>query len=207
MEAKVSLNFSITKYSDSEFSVKANTIIEKMTNNPAFPNPVPTIEQVYTAAAAYYNALDDVDDGSKHDTLVKNNCRKDLENKLKQLGSYVQWTSMGDATIITTSGFDLHQRREPVGPLQKVHDLIVKPGVNKGSLTMSWAVVPHAAMYEYEYAELPMVDGNGWIHKSTSKHKVLIEGLTSGKQYAFRVTGSGADPSRQWSDEVTSFVL
>jgi hypothetical protein len=45
------------------------------------------------------------------------------------------------------------------------------------------------------------------VHKTSTKRKLLIEGLSSGKQYVFRVAGAASDPSRIWSDKITTFVI
>ncbi|HEY6914853.1 MAG TPA: fibronectin type III domain-containing protein, partial [Paludibacter sp.] len=83
----------------------------------------------------------------------------------------------------------------------------VKPGSNRGSVVVSCDVVANASFYVIEYTEGPVTADSIWIQKTTTKHKLLIEGLTSGKQYTFRVAGAGSDPSRVWSDDVSSFVL
>jgi len=60
--------------------------------------------------------------------------------------------------------------------------------------------------YSFEYAEAP--DGTlNWIHKTSTRHKILIEGLTSGKQYVFRIAGAVSYPSRVWSDQILTFVI
>jgi hypothetical protein len=203
----VSIDFSSGKYTDMEFTVKAKGIIEKMTGNLLFPDPIPILDVVRTAFENFFNSLDDVGDGSKHDTIVKNNYRKALENLLKQLGSYVQWTSMGDPEMISTSGFDIHQKHDVVGPLEKPKFLHLKAGDNRGSVELTCNVVPRADFYEFEYMEGPAESGNAKVTVTSTKHKVLIEGLVSGKLYIFRVAGAGSDRSRKWSNEVSSFIM
>jgi len=205
--AKVAIDFSSSKYTDAELSIKANQILDKMTNNKAFPEPDPTLDIVRTTNASYYQSLDQVKDGSREDTVIKNNLRKELEDQLRQLGDYVQRVSEGDQAVILSSGFDVHKKHEQIGPLQKPTNLIVKPGSNKGSMELACNVVAHAAFYVFEHRELPSENGNGWIQTTSTKRKVLLSGLTSGKQYAFRVAAAGADPARNWSDEINSYVL
>lgn len=65
----------------------------------------------------------------------------------------------------------------------------------------------HATFKEFEYREVASENGNGWIKSTSTKRKLLVQGLTSGKEYAFGVAGGGAEPSRLWSNEITSFVL
>jgi len=65
--------------------------------------------------------------------------------------------------------------------------------------------VDHANSYSVEYRNLTTPNGTGTAF--ATKPKMLISGLTSGNQYAFRVLAVGSDPQRNWSDEVNSFVL
>jgi len=80
-------------------------------------------------------------------------------------------------------------------------------GGNRGTLLVSCDVVANASFYEFSYTEAPVTADSLWIQKTTTKHKLQVEGLTSGKQYTFRVAGAGSDPSRVWSYDVSSYVL
>ena len=64
----------------------------------------------------------------------------------------------------------------------------------------------NADFYEFQFAELANNDG-AWQTRTTSKRSMIIDGLTSGKQYRFRVAAAGSDPARIWTGEVTSYVL
>jgi hypothetical protein len=57
-----------------------------------------------------------------------------------------------------------------------------------------------ADFYEFEYTEMPLTPTPNWIQKTCTKRRLLLEGLISGKQYAFRVAGAGSDPSRIYSE-------
>jgi len=126
---------------------------------------------------------------------------------LKELAAYVQRTSKGDEVLISTSGFDMNKRREPVGPLAKPEKLNLVPGINSGTVELSCEAVQHARVYEFEYRELPSENGNGWVACVSTKRKVVIEGLAGGKQYVFRVAAVGANPARNWSDELVRYIM
>jgi len=80
-------------------------------------------------------------------------------------------------------------------------------GDNEGSVWASCETIPSASFYEFKYAEITADGTLNWVHKTATKHKVLIEGLTGGKQYAFRIAAAASDPSRVWSDQITTFVI
>jgi len=205
--AKISKDFSTGKYADSDFTIKAGHIVEKMTDNTNFATPEPALANLTAANNALLAAMAKVQSGNREDTVIKNNCRTALETLLKSEADYVQRISNGDEAIILSSGFDVNKKPGTVGQLAKPTNLAVKPGDNRGTLLVSCDVVENASFYEFDYTEAPVTADSVWTQKTTTKHKLLIEGLASGKQYTFRVAGAGSDPSRVWSDDVSSYVL
>jgi len=205
--SKVLRDFSPRRYTDLELSVKASHVVEQMTGNAHFPTPSPALTTITSANNNYIVCLNKVGNGSREDTVLKNDSRKMIESLLKQETSYVQITSGGDEAIILSSGFDVNKKPAAVGPLPKATGLQVKPGNNKGTILANCNVVANASFYEFEYTDAPIAPNCIWIVKTSTKHRLLIEGLTSGKQYVFRVAGAGSDSSRNWSDEIHSFVL
>ena len=205
--AKISKDFSNGKYSDAGLSSKTNYIVDQMTDNPAFATPTPPLKDVTDANNEYISALGKVEYGSKADTVIKNNLRAALIVLLKLLADYVQTTSNGDEAIILSSGFDVNKKPTTVGELDKPTGFSVKPGKNKGSVIASCNAVNNANFYEFEYMELPVTPNSVWIQKTSTKSKLQIDGFIRGKEYNYRVAAAGSDPSRVWSDEISSYVL
>jgi hypothetical protein len=204
---KVSTDFSLKNYSDTELSVAATTITDNMTGNSAFETPIPPLAEVKATIVSYLASLAKAEKGSQDDRVIKNSWRAKLESQLKDLALYVQLTSKGDAVIISSSGFYVNKKPSAVGPLAKPENVIIKMGANMGSVQVSCDAISSASFYEYEYAEVIQGGILNWVHKTCTKHKMLIEGLTSGKQYTFRIAGAGSDPSRVWSDQITTYVI
>ena len=205
--AKISKDFSTGKYADSDLTIKTGHIVEKMTDNTNFATPDPALANITAANNALIASMAKVQNGSKEDTVIKNNCRTALETLLKSEADYVQRISNGDEAIILSSGFDVNKKPGTVGQLAKPINLAVKPGENRGTLWISCDVVANASFYEFAYTETPVTADSVWVQKTTTKRKLLLEGLTSGKQYTFKVAGAGSDPSRVWSDDLSSYVL
>jgi hypothetical protein len=205
--SKVSKDFSNGKYTDAGLSSKTNYIVDQMTGNTAFATPIPPLKDVKDTNNEYISALGKVEYGSKADTVIKNNLRAALIVLLKQLADYVQTTSNGDEAIILSSGFDVNKKPATVGELDKPTGFSVKPGSNKGSMMLICNTVYNANFYEFEYMELPATSTSVWVQKTSTKSKLQIDGLISGKLYNYRVAGTGSDPSRIWSDEISSYVL
>jgi len=205
--SKVSRNFSSSKFTDSALSLKASYIVLKMTDNVSYVTPNPALAAVTTANNNYIAAMNKVVGGSKEDTVIKNDLRVELEQLLKQLSDYVQQTSGGDTAIILSSGFDVNKKPSSIGALDKATGLVVTMGNNKGSVVVSCDVVEYADFYEVNYTKAPATSSSLWISKTGTKRKQTVDGLTSGDQLVFRMAGAGSDPSRVWSDEITTFVV
>ena len=101
----------------------------------------------------------------------------------------------------------MKRKPAPVGLLERPADVTANPGPRRGSLEISWNVVPNAYLYEMQYTEAPSTDDSKWIHTSNTKRKVVIDGLIRGKAYSIKVAAAGSDPGRVWSDEIISYVM
>jgi len=204
---KVRIDFSSKNYSDSELSVHSTNVLDKIEGNAYFANPTPSIQEIRETIASYNASLVKAEKGSADDRMIKNNWRAKLESQMKELSLYVQIVSKGDGIIISSSGLSVNKKPGAIGSLAKPEKVMIKMGDNEGSVWASCETIPSANFYEFKYAEITADGTLNWIHKTSTKHKVLIEGLTSGKQYAFRIAAAASDPSRVWSDQITTFVI
>lgn len=203
----VSKNFSTSKYSDEALVIKAQVIHDNMNGNTHYPSPDPVLEVLQTAITELKDAIVKAKNGSKDDTAEKNAKRQILVDLLHRLSYYVQVTSNGVEAIILSSGFDTNKQSGTVGVLPKPDNFKVVTGANKGSIELSCDTVDHASFYEFQYTKTPVVATNVWIMRTATKRKLLIEGLTSGQQYVFKMAAGGSDPNRIWSDEISSYIL
>lgn len=205
--ARVIVNFSKSRLTDAEVSAQLAKVIAEMTGNTNFLEPVVSLVTAQEELDKFNDLSIAAKDGTRKDTAAKNAQRKVVESILKKLGNYVQLTSDGDETIILTSGFDLAKKAMPIGPLEQATGLSVKPGSNKGAVSLSCDIVDQASFYEFEYTSAPSTPESIWLKQTSTKRRMEIAGLTSGKQYAFRVAGAGTDLMRKWSEEVVSYIM
>ena len=207
MVTTVLKDFSSGKYSDSDLHIKTNQILNKATGNTSIPQLSDLLVKITAKNAAYLDSLNNLQRGKPETTLLKDNLRAELEQLLKQLAELVQANCDGDETVILSYGLEVSKKPATIGVLAKPTGLTVKPGENKGSLLVRFEVVDNAGFYEIDYTETPVSANSVWKKQTTTRHKQLIEDLTSGKEYAIRVAAAGSNPARIWSDIITSFVL
>lgn len=198
---RIKVNFS--GFTDSGLYQKSEHILQNMTGNPNFATPTPTLADVQTAITKYSDALGKVVDGTKQDTALKNQTRKELEILLHDLGLYVQLNGKGDEAILVSSGFDLSKPPVPIGILPKPDGFTADVNQAKGCIDLWLNSINGAKSYLYEYTETPVTATSVWHVVSDTATSVTIKGLESGKEYAFRVTGVGSDPTRVYSDLIT----
>ena len=206
-KTKVILDYSTNRYSDSEFGVKTSTMATCLADNTDFPTLKDKAVEIKTQGDIYRGWLDRMPEGNKQVTLAKNESRKLVESILNDTGIKIQDLSGGDEKLILSTGFDVRRKSTPVGELERIETVVAKAGSSRGSLEINWDVIPNAYLYEIEYTESPSSPTSKWIHLSTTKHKIIIDGLTRGQAYAIRVAAAGSDPKRVWSDEIISYVM
>jgi len=205
--SKVIVDFSTSKYTDARLYTKANHIIDKMYGNPHFVDLQPLLITLRQATTTYIALLAKTQSGSKEATAQKNQAREVLIVLLKQIAARVQTISDGDRNIILSTGYDVNKKWSKVGSLSKPANFKLKQGSNKGSIYLVCDPIAGASIYEVEYTEGIPTPNSIWMKASSTRRKITIDGLISGKQYTFRMAGGGSHPSRIWSEVLSSYVL
>ena len=125
-----------------------------------------------------------------------------METLLKQLASYIQLVSGDDVAMMLSSAFPVSKLPTPIGPLPKP-SFFEAEITGKGMIRLTVNAIYGAKLYKYQYKQVGATD---WQEETISKSKLLLTGLESGKEYAFRVLPMGASEVREFSDEITSFA-
>jgi len=204
---KVLTDFSPRRYSDAELQLKAQLVIEKMTGNPHFPDPFPSLLTVKEATDLYAQSLLKSKMGNKAETSVKKTNRVQLQELLRDLARYVGRKSQRNEPAILSSGFGIRKTHERIGPLPQPTGFSVKYGSQSGSVMVRCDVIRGAVSYDFQYGMEPVSKDCDWQHLPTTKHTAKIEGLAKDRYYAFRVAGLSADPSRNYTDCISKIVV
>lgn len=197
---------SFSKLRDAELATRAQTIVDNMTGNSNYPTPTPALTEVTAALATYRDALSQAESRTKEKIVIKNEKRKALESLLNALAMYVQTNCQNDLATLLSSGFHSRKPGSPIGTLIKPENLKVVNGPNLGSMKLSIDKIAGAVSYMFEYSEVPVSEESRWIARGSTARTYTVEGLSSGKEYAFRVAGVGADPTLVYSDVVSRFA-
>jgi hypothetical protein len=206
-KVKVIVDYSPNRYSDMELTRRADNIVFGMAGNPKFASLEPKVTLIKNQNETFKLILVKVNQGGKTVTIEKNAIRHVLEDYMASTAIQVQDLCNGDEGAIISAGFEVKRKPTPVGLLERPEKVVAKPGPTRGSLEISWEVVPNARMYEVEIVEYPETDKSVRQRTSTTKHKIVIDGLIRGQAYAIQVAGAGSDPGRVWSDAIISYVM
>jgi len=183
----------LRKLSADAVVTRANDIHEKMTANAAiFDTPPITMADLASAIDNLSKAQHLTLMGGKAATIARNERRKELEDILKVLASYVITISRGNEETYSLAGMEAKRR----GPLR--YDFLDTPGnlrsesVYGEAVLLRWGKVANAKSYEVEYTKDPSVDSAWTRTPIVSASRTLIHGLALKEQYWFRVRATGS---------------
>jgi len=214
MQAKLIISFE--HLSESDFLVKAETIVTAMTDNNHFilpwPPQAPTLAELTQALNTYkidyYASL-------TRDTLKiakRISSRQNLTELLKQLPPYLEFIAQGNTSILATTGYDL--RKDSVHNtgntiLAAPSDFRVSHGIKKGTLNIHVALLPDAGSYEVQTTKGdPNIEAN-WQHATSSltSFQILLEDLIPTQIYWIRIRGIGRNGSGAWAEPISIIVI
>lgn len=197
--------YGFSQLSDDSFYALAQRVVESMTDNAHYPAPAPSLADVSAAVTEYGDALV-LRGGGKETTAAKNEKRRVLQKLLGELALYVQANCQDNLTILLSSGFEARKVSAPVGMLLKPENFKVENGPNAGSMKLMVDKVFGADNYVFECAIAPATETTPWTSKISSGRSLMIEGLTSGVKYAFRVAAAGSHPTLVYSEIINRYT-
>ncbi len=182
----------------------ARTVVTRMTGNPYFPVPAPTLAAVTTAIDDLEVAEKAALSRTKGAVATRNEKRAVLLGLLKQLCAYVQGIANADATngpaIIESAGLAV---RKTV--TRKPRVFAAKPGSLSGVAKLVAASAGPRSSFEWEYST---DGGKTWIAApATVQAKTEIPGLTPGATVQFRYrTVTPKAGQGDWSQSVQLLI-
>lgn len=186
-KAKVITGF--TRYNETELISLATVIVEKMTENADFPDPTPSIQQISKDLKEFTALIEKCVEGTRKDTINKNNKKAELILKLSNLGSYINVTANGDAAKLGGTGYPIAKQPESVGILPAPEYIRISDSDHSGEFYVEIARVPKAAGYLVRYAELPVPEESSqWSSKVFANTKGVLSGLKSATKYAVKAS-------------------
>jgi hypothetical protein len=182
----------------------ANNIVQKLTNNPSFPTPIPTVAALTAAINDLHAAETAALSRTTGAATVRNDKLTVLVSLLQQLRGTVQAVADASpengAAIIESAGLAVRK----VATRAK-RTFGAKPGALSGQAIVTAVSAGPRSSYEWQYSA---DGGKTWVFApATTQGKTTVTGLPSGTTVQFRylaVTPKGGQGD--WSQPVTLLV-
>ena len=196
-----------TRLSSPKLAAKADFILERMTDNPAFPRPVPELGIVKDAVDALRSAMVGALDGGRTATALKNARHRELRLLLNQLAGYVASVAEGNELAILGSGFGVRRPSSPAPEPGKPADLRANISDHTGRVDLTWAPEGPAVSYHIQWAASETTDDKAWqLVAVSTRSSARITDLPSGQVAYFRVAGIGTKGMGPWSQVASTLV-
>lgn len=166
----------------------------------------PSTEQVNAKNIEWRAALAKADDGSKADTALKDQRRKELEALLTLQATDCAKIANGDFPLYLRTGYEAKNTQgSPTGELPAVTGLLLFYGDNDGELKAEWNVMEDADNFLVRaFSDINNPDGSllkEYIIGKIGKQKTTLTGLPSGQKIFVRVRANGGSTGQgAWSD-------
>ena len=191
---------------ESDLVRTSNRIIEEMTDNPDFPDPPPALAELKKEVPEFQEVHTNALSGDKKQVSIKNDKKVIILALLQALADYVTVKSKGERTLIISGGFDVPSetnstRNQP----PSIEKLEVELG-QAGEATTRIKNVKNAKAYVYQYTTEPPGLNTVWSSEFTSQGSHTFQGLSSVKQYWFRVVVIGFNGQKGYSPIVSRVI-
>ncbi|MGH7294731.1 MAG: hypothetical protein ACRELB_07360 [Polyangiaceae bacterium] len=178
-------------------------VVHAMTNNPAFPSPVPALS-VLSAAVSDLQAAETLAlTKAKGTAAARNDKRAVVVSLLQQLRGYVQAvadaTPENGATLIQGAGFAVRKI-----PQRAARVFAAKQGLTSGAVKLTATISARRASYEWQSST---DGGKTWVSApATLQAKTTIVGLPAGTFVQFRYKTVTKDGEGDWSQALALLV-
>ncbi|HOP45112.1 MAG TPA: fibronectin type III domain-containing protein [Flavobacteriales bacterium] len=186
---------------------KARYIEQRMTGNPAFPDPAPSLADVGLAREALEAAITAAVDGGRTARAIRNARKDELKLLLDQLAGYVASRAEGNELAILSSGYEVRQTSAPLPEPKAPVDLRAELSAHPGRVDLTWAAPRGAVTYHVQVNRRSPDDQTAWeLVGVSTKARFTVTGLESAKTHWFRVAAIGTSGMSPWSDVAHSLV-
>lgn len=180
-------------------------VIESVTDNTYFPNPIPALADIKKAAQEYQAALYDAAGRDQRLVSIKNDKRAVLRALLTQLAEYVSSVAKGDRTVLLSSGFTLARAKGEMATLKPIDKLMVDTETPEQAV-IRIKKVNGAKAYIHQYTTGAITNGSQWVSRTITEPWCTFTGLQPGVKYGFRVIAIGAGEQSVYSPIVSRFI-
>ena len=179
-------------------------VIEKMKNNPVFPNQPVALTELEKLLPELEAALVKAKSRDKEWVAIKNNKKALALALLDELAQFVIATCKGDRALILSSGFDVIEELSST-PAPAIESLQVELSA-PGEATIRVKNMTGTIAYVHQYTTEAPGPNTVWISEESSLGNHTFKGLASDKRYWFRVVAIGRKGQKAYSPVVSRSI-
>jgi hypothetical protein len=201
---RTSLGFA--RLSDAELDNFTEDVINGLTGNASFPQPLVSMADLTAALTTFRGAMSAAALGGKQDTAAKNAARDVLQNLLRSLAAYVQGVAGNDLAMLLSSGFEAATNGKGTQVTLPKPVVLALENEQSTKLALRLQPVPTARAYEVRINN----GTSGWqvVGIFTQARKIILENLTPGTTYTVQARAiGGSTGSSDWSDPSSHMSL
>lgn len=181
-----SARYGLHNISPLQFLEMWRSVISKMTGNIHFPNPDIPIATQTAWCNMLEQAIIDAMSGNRFKIARRNELFEEAKDKYRIVANYVTKASGGDREIIRSAGMEERKGRMPSLIPGQVQGLkAVYAGV--GKIKLLWNTVSRHPFYHIQFTTDPLHGEWQEVRPGTFRVKYMVESLTPGVLYFFRV--------------------
>lgn len=189
---------------DSDTITQGYRVVEKMENNPFFPDAPPALAEAKKLLPELQSAVSNAKGRDVEAVALKNSKKAELIALLVILAEYVTITCKGDRLKLLSSGFPISGAGN-TQINQVISELDVRLGA-PGEATTQVKRVPRSRAYMHQYTPEPPGSETVWHSEGGKNAYYTFSGLNSMAKYWFRVIAISADGERITSPVVVRVI-
>lgn len=202
------LSIKETRQTDVQLMQTAEQIYTKMTaESTLFETPTPSLATLDATLVAFRLSATEAAYRDTRAIMIRKQKRANLAYVLKELSKYVDTVAKGDDSIVLAAGFNLRKPNSSYdGLVPKAKTPVATPSeIGSGRIKLKTEKWAGARMYDFQCR----LKGSSeeWNSQLSSKSVCIIEGLEQFKEYEFRVSYIGINPTPNYSDSTSSYVV
>lgn len=170
---------------ESDLVTTGHRIVEKLEDNPNYPNPPAALAELKTLLPEYQAALANAKGRDSEMISIKNDKKEKVLLCIDELAHFVMVTSNGDRSLLLNSGFQVTgEKQTQVAPYIEKLEVELGP---PGEATTRIQRVGGARAYLHQYTTEPPTSTSIWISEGNASRQHTFKGLSSGGKYWFRI--------------------
>ncbi len=185
-----------------EKATRAAIVYSQMNGNPNFPAPSPSMAEFHAAYIELKEANLAALDRGRAAIARKDRAVKRIDEYLSRLAGYVNSECLGDILKLSSSGFRLIKRGEPISSLESPRRVIARATAYPEQIKVRWQRVPGAVYYKLERATSAHGEEEKWeLVEITTRTYHVVKAMPSHETQTFRVCASGTKTVSPYSQK------